>query len=101
MSPLVKMGTPRKNKATPAQSALVPESEVAAAMDAIAQANFLFATALSGADVAKACSLIAALNPDAVPLAAEALYRLADADRAIGRGLHLFIAPDNHPRLNS
>jgi hypothetical protein len=48
-------------------------------MMAIAQANFLFASALTGADVARLQDLIAALNPDAVPLAAEALYRLSEA----------------------
>jgi hypothetical protein len=55
-------------------------------MMAVAQAKFLFATALTGADVRKLQGLIAALNPDAVPLAAEALYRLLEA-----------IARDNHP----
>jgi hypothetical protein len=44
------MGTPRTKKSTPARRAPVPENEVAAAMMAIAQANFLFASALTGAD---------------------------------------------------
>jgi hypothetical protein len=76
------MATLRNIRSTPARRARVPASEVAAAMVAIARANFLFASALltgallTDADVAKARGLIAALNPDAVPLAAKALYRL-------------------------
>ena len=76
---LPRMATPRKSKAPKARRVLVPQTEVFAAQAAVAEANFLLASALTGMDPENLGTLMAMLSPDAIPIAADAMNRLAVA----------------------